>query len=99
GPEVFSGLLGLDLAALGIPSRERYVERYFASRRTPARQPLLPFHTAFALFRLAVIFEGIAIRARAGSAASADAAEVGELSFVFARRGVECAQGADGFGS
>jgi aminoglycoside phosphotransferase (APT) family kinase protein len=98
-PEEFSGLRGLELTELGIPSRERYLERYFGSRRTPVRQPLLAFHTVFALFRLAVIFEGIAARARAGSAASADAAEVGELSFVFARRAMECAEGpTDVFG-
>jgi aminoglycoside phosphotransferase (APT) family kinase protein len=92
-PHEFGGLRGLNLAALGIPDRPRYFERYFASRKTPARAPLLPFHTVFALFRLAVIFEGIAARARSGSAASADAAEVGELSIVFARRAMECVEG------
>ena len=40
------------------------------------------------MFRFAVIFEGIAARARAGNAASADAAAVGELSIAFARRGL-----------
>jgi aminoglycoside phosphotransferase (APT) family kinase protein len=92
-PHEFGGLRGLNLAVLGIPHRSRYFERYFASRKTPARAPLLPFHTVFALFRLAVIFEGIAARARSGSAASADAAEVGELSIVFARRAMECVEG------
>jgi len=38
------------------------------------------------MFRFAVIFEGIAARARAGIAASADAEEVGKLSIVYARR-------------
>jgi len=37
---------------------------------------------------LAVIFEGIAARARSGNAAADNAAEVGELSVVFVRRGV-----------
>ena len=92
-PQEFGGFRGLNLAALGIPDRPRYFERYFASRKTLARAPLLPFHTVFALFRLAVIFEGIAARARSGSAASADAAEVGELSIVFARRAMECVEG------
>jgi len=92
-PNEFGGLRGLDLASLGIPNKRDYFERYFASRKTPARSPLLPFHTVFALFRLAVIFEGIAARARTGSAASADAAEVGELSVVFARRAMECVEG------
>jgi aminoglycoside phosphotransferase (APT) family kinase protein len=92
-PEEYGGLRGLDLKSLGIPSRDAYLERYFASRRTPLRQQLFPFHTIFALFRLAVIFEGIAARARSGNAASADAAEVGELSKVFARRAIECVEG------
>jgi aminoglycoside phosphotransferase (APT) family kinase protein len=92
-PQEFGGLRGLNLAALGIPTRPRYFERYFVSRKTPSRAPLRPFHTVFALFRLAVIFEGIAARARTGSAASADAAEVGELSAVFARRAMECVEG------
>jgi aminoglycoside phosphotransferase (APT) family kinase protein len=92
-PHEFGGIRGLDLPALGIPSRTQYFERYFASRKTPARARPLPFHTVFALFRLAVIFEGIAARARSGSAASADAAEVGELSAVFARRAMECVEG------
>jgi aminoglycoside phosphotransferase (APT) family kinase protein len=92
-PEEYGGFRGLDLAALGIPSRQRYVERYLANRKTPATQRLLPFHTIFALFRLAVIFEGIAARARLGTAAAANAAEVGELSKVFARRATECVEG------
>jgi hypothetical protein len=49
----------------------------------------LPFHIAFALFRFAVIFVGIADRARAGSAASAEAAELGPLADRFARRALE----------
>ncbi len=92
-PDEYGGLRGLDLASSGIPRREEYVEAYFRNRKTPQAQRLAPFHTAFALFRFAVIFEGIAARARAGSATAANAAEVGELSAVFARRGVECLSG------
>lgn len=92
-PDEFGGVRGVDLQALGIPSREDYVAAYYARRRTPEAQRPAPFHTAFSLFRLAVIFEGIAARARAGNAASGDAAEVGALSTVFARRGVECLSG------
>jgi aminoglycoside phosphotransferase (APT) family kinase protein len=92
-PHEYGGFCGLDLAALGIPERDAYVERYFACRRTPEHQRLAPFHTSFALFRFAVIFEGIAARARAGSAAAENAAEVGELSAVFARRAVEILSG------
>jgi hypothetical protein len=40
-----------------------------------------------------VIFEGIAARARVGTAASVDAAQVGDLSIAFARIGVEAIEG------
>jgi aminoglycoside phosphotransferase (APT) family kinase protein len=89
-PQEYGGLRGLDLRALGIPSRASYLEAYFSSRKTGERGALSPFHTAFAFFRMAVIFEGIAARARAGSAAAANAAEIGELSAVFARHGLQC---------
>lgn len=92
-PNEYGGFRGLDLASLGIPERDAYVERYYASRRTPEMHRLVPFHTALALFRMAVIFEGIAARARSGNAAAENAAEVGELSAVFARRAVECMSG------
>lgn len=82
--EDYGGLLGLDLAALGIPSEQDYVARYCA--RTGRADGITPFHLAFSMFRFAVIFEGIAARARAGIAASADAGEVGKLSMVYARR-------------
>ncbi len=88
-PNEYGGFRGLDMAALGIPARNAYLERYYASRRTPEDQHLTPFHTTFALFRMAVIFEGIAARARSGNAAAENAVEVGELSAVFARRAVE----------
>ena len=59
-----------------------------SSRATgPARPrvgPLLPFHLAFALFRFAVIFVGIADRARAGTAAGRNAASIGPLASRFA---------------
>lgn len=88
-PAEYGGLRGLDHAALGIPPREAYLACYHASRRTPAPHRLASFHTVFAMFRFAVIFEGIAARARAGSAAAEDAATVGELAPIFARRAVE----------
>jgi aminoglycoside phosphotransferase (APT) family kinase protein len=82
--EDYGGVLGLDLAALGIPSQQDYVARY--CERTGRADGITPFHLAFSMFRFAVIFEGIAARARAGIAASADAEEVGKLSIVYAKR-------------
>ena len=93
-PEEYGGLRGLDHAALGIPPREAYLARYFAARKTAAPHKVEPFHTIFALYRFAVIFEGIAARARAGSAAADNAAAVGELAPVFARRAVETIEAA-----
>ena len=86
-PEEYGGMLGLDIEALGIPTEAEYVDHYYTCRQRPAPR-LAPFHVAFSMFRFAVIFEGIAARARAGNAASADAAAVGELSIAFARRGL-----------
>ena len=82
--EKYGGVMGLDLEALGIPSEQEYVGSY--CRRTGRADGITPFHLAFSMFRFAVIFEGIAARARAGIAAAADAEEVGKLSIVYARR-------------
>lgn len=88
-PDMYGGLLGLDLEALGMPTEKEFVAHYLASRRRGPVEPPGTFHIAFAIFRFAVIFEGIAARARIGTAAAADAAQVGDLSLAFARIGVE----------
>ncbi len=90
-PEEYGGLLGLDLAAERLPDEADFVARYMAAR--PDSGPLLPFHVIFALFRFAVIFVGIADRARAGNAAAADAARVGPLARRFAIRAGEIIDG------
>jgi aminoglycoside phosphotransferase (APT) family kinase protein len=84
-PAMYVGIEGLDHAALGIPSQGEYVARYCA--RTGRAEGISNFHLAFACFRFAVIFEGIAKRAEIGTAASADAEQVGRLSVDYARRG------------
>ena len=86
------GMCDLDLAALGIPPEAEYLAHYQA--HAPAFGALLPFHTAMSLFRLAVIFEGIAARAKSGSASAANAADLGRLSAAFARHAVEMIYGA-----
>jgi aminoglycoside phosphotransferase (APT) family kinase protein len=91
-PAMYRGIEGLDRAARGIPSLEDYVARYCA--RTGRSAGLAPFHLAFAAFRFAVIFEGIAQRARIGTAAAADAEAVGRLSLAYAERGWAFASGA-----
>ena len=86
-PDEYGGIMGVDHAAEGLPTREEFEERYLEA--AGSSQKLTPFHLAFALFRFAVIFEGIAARAKAGTASAANAAEVGKLSSVFARRAEE----------
>jgi aminoglycoside phosphotransferase (APT) family kinase protein len=82
-PDEYGGLLGIDLAAMALPTEAEFVARYMAASHDP--RPLLPFHKAFALYRFAVIFVGIADRARAGSAADPEAARLGPLAHRFAR--------------
>jgi aminoglycoside phosphotransferase (APT) family kinase protein len=86
-PTEYGGLLGCDLDALGIPREDEYLGWYYAAAgRTSAAQP---FHFAFAMFRFAVIFEGIAARAAAGNAAADNAREAGQLGPAFARRALD----------
>ena len=90
-PDEYAGLLGTDLSSMGLPGEVDFVERYMASARFNA--PLLPFHKAFALYRFAVIFIGIADRTRTGTAAGQEAAKLAPLARKFAIRGLEVALG------
>ncbi|UMA66211.1 phosphotransferase family protein [Roseivivax marinus] len=88
-PDEYGGILGLDREALGIPDLATFEAEYHAhARPTP---PLRDFHVIFSFFRFAVIFVGIADRARAGNAAGSNAEEVGPLAQAFARRAVDLA--------
>jgi aminoglycoside phosphotransferase (APT) family kinase protein len=83
-PAMYSGIVGLDREALGIPTQVEYLDRYCAAagRATgPGR-----FHIAFSLFRFAVILDGIAARVKSGNAAAENAADVGALAESFALR-------------
>lgn len=86
-PDEYGGLLGLDIATLGIPSLEAFVDRYMDEAGD--MPPLAPFHVAFALFRFGVIFAGIADRALAGNAAGDNASELAPLAQRFAVRALE----------
>ena len=79
------GLADVDLAAEGLPSMDEFVATYH--RHAGRAGGLSDFYLAFALFRSAVIFEGIADRARRGNAAAANAEEVGKLAPKLAERG------------
>ncbi|HEX4766921.1 MAG TPA: phosphotransferase family protein [Lichenihabitans sp.] len=77
-PDEYRGIAGLDQAALGLPSQAEFVAHYLS--HAPGVGLLEPVHLVFALFRFAVIFLGIADRARAGTATAGNAGEVGRLA-------------------
>ena len=84
--EEFGGVMGADLRAANIPSQSEFEESYYSAVGHNLR--MTNFHMIFALFRFAVVFEGIAARARAGNAADKTAASVGYLAKSFATRAV-----------
>ncbi|MCU0819451.1 MAG: phosphotransferase family protein [Beijerinckiaceae bacterium] len=90
-PDEYGGILGLDLAAQGLPTEAEFLARY--AKANPSVAAPTAFHKAFALFRFAVIFVGIADRAKQGTASGADAAKIGPLARRFAIRGLEVIAG------
>ena len=70
-----SGLAGLDLAELGIPTRDEVVAQYCLLTGRDG-VPALDWYFAYNLFRLVGILQGIAGRVRDGTAASPRAAEM-----------------------
>jgi aminoglycoside phosphotransferase (APT) family kinase protein len=86
-------LLGFDLAALGLPTLQDYVETYVARTGLDPR-PHLPVYFAYNFFRLAAIMQGIAGRVRDGTATSAFAAAKAELVRPLAAKAWEFARGA-----
>lgn len=85
------GLRGQDPAALGLPDLTGFATAYFAASGQDG--PLTTFWLALALFRNAVIFQGIANRARQGNASADNAAEVGALAPRLAALGAELVAG------
>jgi aminoglycoside phosphotransferase (APT) family kinase protein len=71
-------LVGCDLVALGIPTREAYVDAYVKRTGLDPR-PYLPTYSAYNFFRIAAILQGIVGRVRDGTATSAHAAARAEL--------------------
>ena len=90
------GIGGLDIAALGIPAENDYIQRY--CQRTgiqdvDALHADWNFYLAYNMFRIAAILQGIAKRVEAGTAASAQAKAAGatarpiaELAWSFAQK-------------
>jgi aminoglycoside phosphotransferase (APT) family kinase protein len=91
---IFSGLAGMDLDALGIPSEDEYVAAY--CRRT-GRDGLAnkDYLVVFCMFRLAAILHGIKSRLARGNASSAHAAEMVQRLEPLAELAWEQARAAD----
>lgn len=87
----FGGILDINWDAVGIPSNEEWMSQYSTDCGHDLR--LTRFHLAFALFRFAVIFTGIAARAREGMAVSDDTASMVRLEKAFAQRAVNVLKG------
>jgi aminoglycoside phosphotransferase (APT) family kinase protein len=86
-------LVGQDLAALGIPSREQYVDAYVKRTGLDPR-PYLAMYSAYNFFRIAAILQGIVGRVRDGTATSAHAAARAELVRPLAAKAWEFARQA-----
>ena len=87
-----AGLLGLDLAALGLPTVDQAVERYVA--RTGYPVPPMDWYFAYNLFRLAGIMQGIKKRVIDGTASSAHAKQMSERVGPLVERAYQFAQAA-----
>jgi aminoglycoside phosphotransferase (APT) family kinase protein len=95
-PGAFRGIGGLDLRSLGIPTEDDYIARYCERTGLATPDQLRAdwsFYMAYNLFRIAAILQGIAKRAEAGTASSAQAVSSGagarpmaELAWGFAQR-------------
>jgi len=100
-PSTLGGVLGADLAALGLPTEADYVATY--CRRTGrAGIPDWEFYLAFAMFRLAAIAQGIMGRVIAGTANDPNARSRGERARPLAEAGwatITEGMGTEGRGS
>lgn len=86
------GLLGADLAALGLPTEREYVAAYCA-RRGLSELPSLEYYLAFCMFRLAGICHGIAGRVQRGTAVSPEARKYAAQAAPLAELAWQTAQG------
>ena len=87
----FAGVDPATLESKGIPTQEEYVARYCELTGRSGVESL-DFYLAFHLFRTAGIMFGIAGRAKRGTAAGAQAAELGKIAAPLADRSLELAR-------
>lgn len=90
-PDLWRGIQGLDLGALGIPSESEYIAMYERQIGKPIVEHW-PFLMAYNLFRISAILHGITKRAMDGNANASDAIENGEKAGALADLGWACTQ-------
>ncbi|MEX0809812.1 MAG: phosphotransferase family protein [Dongiaceae bacterium] len=83
-PELFRGIAGLDLAALGVPGEAEYVAAY-AHHRGLGDIPHWGFYMAYNMFRFAAILQGVWHRALQGNAVGPGAQAMGAKVAPIAR--------------
>lgn len=92
-PNQRSGLAGLDLKTLGIPSQDEYVAMY-CEKTGRSGLPQTDWYFSYNMFRLAAILQGIIGRVRDGTAASAHAESNAERVIPLAQAAYSFAQRA-----
>ncbi|MEY4208364.1 MAG: hypothetical protein RLZZ20_1516 [Pseudomonadota bacterium] len=93
-PGLFRGIGGLDLKALGIPSKDEYIARYSERTGIQINKEDFRFYLAYNMFRMAGILQGIMKRYQDGTAASEQALKSGQAAKPMAIMGWDYASGA-----
>jgi len=93
-PGLFRGIGGLDLKALGIPSKDEYIARYSERTGIQINKEDFRFYLAYNMFRMAGILQGIMKRYQDGTAASEQALKSGQAAKPMAIMGWNYASGA-----
>lgn len=89
---VFRGLGGLDLASMGIPTEDQYIDMW--CRKTGRQRPEnFDFYVILSLFRIAAIVQGVAKRGLDGTANDPRAAEMGKIVGPLAQLAMGMARG------
>jgi len=81
---MLSGLRGLDLDSLGIPSDKAYMEEYCKNMGIPSIADTWNFYLCFGFFRMAAILQGVYKRSLEGKASGQNAEQAGRLTVEFA---------------
>jgi len=89
---MLSGLRGLDLEAMGIPSDKEYMEEYCRNMGIPSIADTWNFYLCFGFFRMAAILQGVYKRSLEGKASGQNAEQAGRLTVEFAEMSWQFAQ-------